>query len=722
MKNLAAFSIDDLPFPALKLSGNKEITAVNKQATDLLGYQFNELVDAQLTMLFADQDIFKNTIEQYSTNIVAKPIRQVTVINKAQQLISVSMQVSKKSGEFLVLIFSSSMIISDKINHRLEHSNRALVKRLKQQNSYLILAETVGNSGHWRVDLTDNSVFWSHGTYQIYGVDESYYKPTFNSTLNFYTKAEKERISQIIQSAIENKKCFYYKSTIVKANGEKVTLESTGRVELDDSGQVKSIFVVLRDISKWASVFDKLKLLALVNYTIKVPIFFINENDDIVYQDISPQHGDEKSNLFSYLNFSITEYLKFKKQAKSKGQIRRLNISFDKFASVFDVSITFESEANIYIWIVENVTDKFHLEQQQVISNRLALLGNTFGNVSHDINNVLGVALGSIEMLELKYSQGETDISRYINRVKNAVDKGKSVTERLLEFTRKPMPKIVNFDPIQEIRENKYLFQQLLLINIEIQYEIDNIGCSIHFPHGEFINILLNLVLNAQDAIQGKGASGKIVITAKVVDGNRLEIHVIDSGIGIADENLTKIFDPFYSSKSFNKGNGIGLANVYNTMYKYNGSIRVEGSSKLGGAHFILIFKCKLAPNILIANKKNKDVDVKGKRILVLDDEVSIAEFVGLYLESLGADVICVNNKDDLNKEVNAYENLDMFITDMILPDLSGMEAINIVKNKFNQVKIFSMSGYIATNSIDWQYPVLRKPFNSKELAEFLAE
>ncbi|WP_448213037.1 sensor histidine kinase [Colwellia sp. MEBiC06753] len=196
----------------------------------------------------------------------------------------------------------------------------------------------------------------------------------------------------------------------------------------------------------------------------------------------------------------------------------------------------------------------------------MALLGNTFGNVSHDINNVLGVALGAIEMLELKFAQGEQDISRYIERVKNAIDKGKSVTERLLAFTKKPVVKVVQFDPLKDILDNQYLFRQILINTIELQLDLPSTPCTINFPQGEFINILLNLVINAQDAIKEQGLGGTIKISANFTSVNRLEIHVIDSGIGIQQENLTKIFDPFYSSKSVNKGNGIGLANVYSTI------------------------------------------------------------------------------------------------------------------------------------------------------------
>jgi len=616
-------------------------------------------------------------------------------------------------GESASLIFGTVKNITD---------SKKVYSLLKKQNDWLSLSERVSNSGHWRYDFKESSLIFSPEVYRILRLKKQSFIPTLDNFSDLFNEKDSTSFRNKINGALKELQPFYFKGTIKNNNGTKVKVEVIAEIERNFSGLVQSVFGVIKDISQQEKIFEKLKLLAMVNLTIKVPIFFIDDNDNVVYQDISPHCGNESTVLFNYINFSITEYMNYKNKAVEQGQIKDCNISFDKYNSVFDLSVTYEAEEGIYIWIVEDVTDKFRQEQQQVISNRLALLGNTFGNVSHDINNVLGVALGAIEMLELKYSRGDKNISTYIDRVKNAIDKGKSVTDRLLAFTRKPTIKVVNFDPIQDIKDNQYLFKQLLLSTINISFKFEPIHCTINFPQGEFINILLNLVLNAQDAIQEKGLSGQIEVSANLLGDNRLEIHVKDSGIGIPKENLNKIFDPFYSSKSVNKGNGIGLANVYNTMYKHNGQIQVESKSELGGAHFTLLFKCKvLQIRFQTVEKIEDNSKLHGKRVLVLDDEISIAEFVALFVESKGADVVIASNKEELVNILTKEQSFDIFITDMILPDLSGLEAVNMVKEVHPQVKVYSISGYIAIEDGDWEYPVLRKPFNSKELAEFLA-
>ena len=600
-------------------------------------------------------------------------------------------------------------------------ATKNMIVQLKKQNDWLMLAERISNSGHWRFDIESSTLDWSAEIFRIHGLTNKSIIPNLESSIDALLAKDRSKFRTSFHNAIHQQQPFHFKTQLTQSAGKKVKVEIIAEVERDSNGIALAVFGVYKDITRSEDLFEKLKLLAMVNFTIKVPIFFIDDNDNVVYQDISPHHDDASAVLFNYINFSITEYMEFKKQAKEQGQIKENNISFDNYNSVFDLSVTYEADEGIYIWIVENVTDKFRKEQQQVISNRLALLGNTFGNVSHDINNVLGVALGAIEMLEIKFSRGEQDISSYIDRVKNAIDKGKDVTERLLAFTRKPTVKVVSFDPIQDIYDNQYLFKQLLLSTINVTFNFQPMHCLINFPQGEFINILLNLVLNAQDAIEEKGLSGQIDISANLLESNRLEIHVKDSGVGIAKENLTRIFDPFYSSKSVNKGNGIGLANVYSTMYKHNGLIQVEGTSELGGAHFTLVFKCKVLEEKYLANEsKTPSLSYQNTNILVLDDEISIAEFVALFLESKGANVVVANNKEQLIEKINNGIIFDIFITDMILPDLSGKEAVSIVKEKFPEINVFSISGYIAIEDRSWDYPVLRKPFNSKELAEFL--
>ncbi|WP_286268845.1 hybrid sensor histidine kinase/response regulator [Thalassotalea hakodatensis] len=706
---MTQLNLESIPYAVIRVNTQARIIECNHVAEKLTGYASQEIEGLYIEQFV--QSGFDN-LEQLLNGDLEKNADQdptIAIINKNTQSVSCSIKVTHSEIDAILYLTKILPVSNNRVPTR--------------QSSYLQLSEKLFRSGHWRLDLNKQQVYWSDGIYEIHGVNKQEYSPTLATAIDFYEISERPKVEHFINQAIQGKCGFHFKSSIIHTLGKKVKVEVIGDIETNEKGDVVAIYGVFRDITKNEEVFEKLKLLALVNYTITVPIFFIDDKDNVVYQDLSPQMGNQNAVLFNYINFSIKDYLYYKRLAKEKGQVIEKDISFDKYNSVFSLSVTYEPDEGIYIWIVENTTEKFRQDQQQFISNRLALLGNTFGNVSHDINNVLGVALGATEMLELKAAKGEGDISKYIDRVKNAIDKGKTVTERLLAFTRKPTVKVVEFDPIKEIEDNLYLFKQLLLNTITFNVEHSDIKCVVMFPQGEFINILLNVVLNAQDAIREKSPNGEIQLSVNIIDNNKLRIRVKDSGVGIKQENLSKIFDPFYSSKSVNKGNGIGLANVYSTMYKYDGEVQVAGECDLGGAEFSLLFPCKFldGKNNLVKEDQN-DIGIEGKSILILDDEVSIAEFVALFLEDEGANTEFVTNKVELEAKLNDKRRYDIFITDMILPDLSGREAVDMVATIYPDIKVYSMSGYIAEENNEWHYPVLRKPFNAKELASFLKE
>lgn len=683
----------------------------------LLGYENKELIsDSSLWDTFIDSDTLcdvKSQIEQHIKGEIDSIDVTIFITNKNSQGLWI-----RAIGKVVEQIEGKSSLMFGTVSDETE--SRSMIEQLKKQNDSLMLAERLCHSGHWSYDVKTATLDWSPEVFKIHGLNNKSIKPSLKKAENAFTEEDRPTFRSKFLGALRQNQPLYLKSILRQPSGKQVKVEIIGEIEHDQNGEVVSVFGVYKDITEHEEQLRKLKLLSIVSHSIKVPVFFIDENDNVIYQDLASNPPEISSVLFDYINFSITEYLNYKKLAKEQGQFKENNVSFDKYIKVFDLSITYEADEGIFIWIIEDVSEKFRKEQQQVISNRLAVLGNTFGNVSHDINNVLGVALGAIEMLEMKFTRGEKDISSYIERVKNAIDKGKDVTERLLAFTRKPTVKVISFDPIQEIHDNQYLFKQLMLSTINVSFDFEPMNCMIKFPQGEFINILLNLVLNAQDAIQENGLSGKIAISANIVNNEKLEIHVKDSGVGIAEENLAKIFDPFYSSKMHNKGNGIGLANVYSTMYKHNGVIKVEGTSDLGGAHFTLVFRCDVLEEKFTPKVAESALSYSNTKILVLDDEISIAEFVALFVEGKGATVTVANTREELVAVLDSDKTFDIFITDMVLPDLTGKEAVKMVTAKFSEIIVYSISGYIAIEDNSWTYPVLRKPFNSKELAEFL--
>ncbi|MFT4871787.1 MAG: hypothetical protein ACI9F1_002572 [Colwellia sp.] len=178
--------------------------------------------------------------------------------------------------------------------------------------------------------------------------------PDFENAVNALREKDRARFRSSSHNAIHQQQPFHFKTQLTQPTGKKVKVEIITEVERDRNGTALAVFGVYKDINRSEDLFEKLKLLAIVNFTIKVLIFFLDNNDNVVYQDISPHHDSASAILFNYINFSITEYIEYKKQAKEQGQIKENNVSFAKYTSVFDLSLTYGADEGIYIWIVES--------------------------------------------------------------------------------------------------------------------------------------------------------------------------------------------------------------------------------------------------------------------------------------------------------------------------------------------------------------------------------
>ncbi len=576
--------------------------------------------------------------------------------------------------------------------------------------------------GQYKFDAINGEYYFSPGLQNIYGFTRPHDELSFHDFLAKHPEEEQIKLYSISNKAQDGEQQFSLKSYFINDADKRIFVDVKGKICVDSQGNVTEVNSIVRDVTQEQQLLEKLKLLVMFKNAVNVPVYFLDEQDQKIFPELT-LFDLQPEGLFSCVNFSIGEYLLIKEKAREQGQYNVTNISFDKYNTIFNLSVTFEPHEHLYIWVVENVTAEYYEQQQHTITNRLTLLGNAFNNVSHDINNVLSIALGSLELLELKVEAGDTEsLEPYIERVKNAIDKGRHVTDRLLAFTRKPSVNMVEFEPDRELKENRYILDQLLDDNIKLTIKFCDRGVKIRFPQGEFVNVLLNIVINAQDAILEQNKTGLIEISTDVIDGNRYQVSVKDSGVGIQEENLKRIFEPLYSSKRSISGNGIGLANVYNTLYKHNGAVKVYGQSDLGGAEFSLFFKCfeKLNSSEKTSNLSSSYEQIVDKNILIVDDEISILDFIEICLMAEGAKVNKANSLKTLALALSSFQHLDVLIVDVHMPGWPCEEVVTLVQEKFPNTMVLSISGYVDKEKSNWGYPLLRKPFSFSELKRFV--
>ena len=346
-----------------------------------------------------------------------------------------------------------------------------------------------------------------------------------------------------------------------------------------------------------------------------------------------------------------------------------------------------------------------HLNSEEVVRRGLKLeaLGKLTGGIAHDYNNMLGIITGYADLLKGKLVDQPEELS-YVEQIVKAGANGIKLTRKLLSFTRKDdaSAEIVNINKL--ITEALPMLEKLLSAGVRLKMELDEYLWDVNIDTGDFENSLLNICINAKHAMGEKGlltiittnnklgasAAEKVGLSA----GEYVRLSVMDSGSGMDRATLTKIFDPFFSTKG-EAGTGLGLSQVYGFMQRVNGAVKVE--SKLGkGTLFNFYFPRKEqdSESKKESESKNDDsLDVNPGNILIVDDEVALAELTAEILINAGHKVDIVHNASSALDAIKS-KKFDVMISDVIMPGLNGFELAERVRRDHPEIKIIIVSGY----------------------------
>jgi PAS domain S-box-containing protein len=367
-------------------------------------------------------------------------------------------------------------------------------------------------------------------------------------------------------------------------------------------------------------------------------------------------------------------------------------------------------------------------------AQKMEAVGQLTGGIAHDFNNILGIMLGNIEMLESQLD----DSAKARDKVQNlrmVTDRAINLTQQLLGFSRqKPDHNTVcNLNTL--IGSMQTLIERSLTPDISIQYDLEPGLRDTMLDAGDFQDALLNLVLNARDAMPGGGTlritSVNITVQEKMTppwpglaSGDYVQLQITDSGLGISPENLEHIFEPFFTTKEFGKGTGLGLAMVFGLMKRANGRIEVQ-SAPGKGSTFTLLFAGTHTDAKVPAQGTQKRTKSTGKEtILVVDDEADLLELARMRLSMLGYQVLTANNGEQALQLLQENPGIDLLFTDVVMPgSLNGYELAERALEIRPDLRILHTSGYVdmsvaSAHSGHFSAKLLAKPYNMEQLSE----
>ena len=393
--------------------------------------------------------------------------------------------------------------------------------------------------------------------------------------------------------------------------------------------------------------------------------------------------------------------------------------------------------AGLMLFLID-VTEQKNLEAQFSQSQKMQAVGQLAGGVAHDFNNLLTAIIGFCDLLLLRSRPGDPAFAD-IMQIKQNANRAANLVRQLLAFSRQQtlQPRIIDITDV--LVELSHLLRRLIGENIELEFGHGRDLGLVKVDQGQLEQVVINLAVNARDAMPNGGRltirTGN-VRTAQALRrghevmpaGDYVLIEVRDTGIGIAPDNLARIFEPFFSTKEVGSGTGLGLSTVYGIVKQTGGFVFVDSNPGTGTAFEIYLPRHQASEDVAADRTEAaeppvpKDLTGTGTVILVEDDD-AVRTFGGRALRNKGYRVIeAKSGETALDLVRHASGRINLLITDVVMPQMDGPGLIREVRRIDPDIKVIFISGYTEDAfrqrlGSDSDIHFLAKPFSLKQLA-----
>jgi PAS domain S-box-containing protein len=383
--------------------------------------------------------------------------------------------------------------------------------------------------------------------------------------------------------------------------------------------------------------------------------------------------------------------------------------------------------------ILSDVTQLDQLEENIRRAQKLDAVGRLAGGISHDFNNLLAIINSYADLLLLKAKAGDP-LEKYYRNIRTAGQRGADLVARLMTFSRRVSspPQAVN--PAEVVREVEKMMRPVIRENIELVVDAPSGLPQLFTDPGQIEQVLVNLCLNARDAI---AEAGRITISLATrrfdsLEAARQSLHgpgiylllsVADTGCGIASEIREKIFEPFFTTKEVGKGTGLGLAMVYSLIKQNHGRIDVQSEPDKGSVFTIYLPALTAPPTVGVVKEDAPSGLPNGhERILMVEDDPNFADCIKNLLDMHGYTTVSASNGEEALDLFRSHDgNFDLLVSDIVLPKLSGRALAMQLRVQRPELRVLFMSGYENVGSVDKPgagTDRLQKPFSLNILLE----
>ncbi|UCE60219.1 MAG: PAS domain S-box protein [Phycisphaerales bacterium] len=591
---------------------------------------------------------------------------------------------------------------------------------------------------------------------------------TSKNFLDYVPKSQREMILRQTQER-KRKVSSHYEHDIITARRKIKNVLVAAAPRFDDQGTYVGAFGAILDITERKQAQEELRANEeryrnLVS-NLRQHFLYVHDTNGVftyVSPSVSEILGYTQSEMLSHIADHLTEN-PINEAAKEKTELSIQGVQQEPYEvevvhkdgsiRLLEVVETplFGPDGNVAAieGIAQDITERKQLEEQLRHAQKMQGIGQLAAGVAHEFNNLLVGILGNSELLLSslrddtlgKYRQSLEDINRCGERA--AV-----LTQQLLSFAQKKSPQVTLFDVNKVVVGARRMLQRLMGERIEMEAVLADKLFPIRADEGEIERVILNLAINARDAMP-KGGTLTIRTANVTLDeadiaghpgarpGPHVELTVTDTGCGMSKETVERIFEPFFTTKPVGQGTGLGLSTTFADVTKIGGHIKVD--SQLGAGTTFKVYLPQAEGDLPADEGDAARVEAPGtppaeskpcgsETILVCDDEELVLGSISYLLESQGYTVIRAPNARQALEAASSYDGtVSLLLTDVVMPEMNGRELAEGLTKRFPELKIIYMSGYAddileAGSPPGEQLEFLQKPITSETLFQRVRE
>jgi PAS domain S-box-containing protein len=627
-----------------------------------------------------------------------------------------------------------------------EHNLRASEER------YRAIAE-VSPAGIWQVTLEGKTIYANPSMITLLELDNAG-ELTGTTFHTFFTEASLQEIARAHELRLRGVSSMYEVELIGK-RGRHANLLIAGAPLFDVAGRLNSIIGSLTDITerkqmerslreseqRYRAVFDTNPFPMYVFDRKTLAFLAVNEATVLHYGHSASEFGGL---TLLDLRFPEDHDQVHAEAAESRpsavhGQLARHR---RKDGTAVDVELSTHDLVfggrGARLVVAIDVTERQRLEAQLRQAQKMEAVGRLAGGVAHDFNNVLTVISGYTDLLARQLGPGHSALPD-VEEVRHAADRATALTRQLLAFSRNNAvaPRVLDLNLL--VVELERLLRRLIGENVELTTAPADRPAWVHADAGQLEQVIVNLVVNARDAMP---AGGRVCVTVSHVDvaedeahlepplkpGRHVLLRVTDTGAGMAPEVRRHLFEPFFTTKEQGKGTGLGLFTVYGFVRRQEGRIEVASETGMGTGISIYL-PCALPPAEVAPAAPAADTPKRGSEtVLLVEDEPILRAMLLRVLQNTGYQVLQATNGEAALQLSEAHQGpIHLLVTDLVMPRLGGRELAERLSARRPSVKILYMSGYTDgplgnPASGDQPFHFLQKPFLPDILANKVRE